>query len=189
MSFIILAQSSKAAASSFGIRTQVHDGQGQDQHHFTQEEIEDGEEMDLIKSSFSTEHIAPIDSEELIHQAEQICDDIDETDNILMRTNERAVALSLAELADEPIDPIDQSDLLSTSEGISSCASVDDEGSDVSCASLRSEPEVRTQIELEIPRNIDQSDNSEPEAHDESNEGDSNPLAKSHESSGTVKDF
>merc|ERR1711990_1116162 len=145
------------------------------------------EEADLIKSSFSTCDIVPIDepkgaasghidqlkgaasgqidSEELI---QQICDDIDETDNILTRTSER-------ELAKEPIDPIDQSE----SEGISSCAELDEEGSDVSCASLRSEPEVRTQIELEIPRNIEtgSTDNSEPE------------VTQSHESSGTVKDL
>lgn len=169
----------------------------QGQLSFTETVVEEGgreEEADLIKSSFSTCDIVPIDepkgaasghidqlkgaasgqidSEELI---QQICDDIDETDNILTRTSERAVAKSLAELAEEPIDPIDQSE----SEGISSCAELDEEGSDVSCASLRSEPEVRTQIELEIPRNIEtgSTDNSEPE------------VTQSHESSGTVKDL
>jgi len=32
---------------------------------------------------------------------------LDETDNILMRTDQRAVAESLAELAEEPFDPLD----------------------------------------------------------------------------------
>lgn len=179
---------SKAPAATSGI-SESRDGEGhQGQLSFTVESGRGEEpEADLIKSSFSFCEIAPIDSEELI---QQICDDIDETDNILTRTSERAVALSLAELAEEPIDPIDQSDLISTSEGgISSCAELDEEGSDVSCASLRSEaqgePEVRTQIELEIPRNIEtgSTDNSsEPEVND-------NPLSKSHESSGTVKDL
>lgn len=59
---------------------------------------------DLLKSSFEDENIKSIDSEEII---QQISDHLDETDNILMRTDQRAVAESLAELAEEPFDPRD----------------------------------------------------------------------------------
>lgn len=57
-----------------------------------------------MKSSFEDENIKSIDSEEII---QQISDHLDETDNILMRTDQRAVAESLAELAEEPFDPRD----------------------------------------------------------------------------------
>jgi hypothetical protein len=57
-----------------------------------------------LKSSFEDENIKSIDSEEII---QQISDHLDETDNILMRTDQRAVAESLAELAEEPFDPRD----------------------------------------------------------------------------------
>jgi len=63
-------------------------------------------EEDLLKSSFEDENIKSIDSEEII---QQISDHLDETDNILMRTDQRAVAESLAELAEEPFDPRDMS--------------------------------------------------------------------------------
>jgi len=62
------------------------------------------EEADLLKSSFEDENIKSIDSEEII---QQISDHLDETDNILMRTDKKAVAESLAELAEEPFDPRD----------------------------------------------------------------------------------
>jgi hypothetical protein len=57
-----------------------------------------------LKSSFEDENRKSIDSEEII---QQISDHLDETDNILMRTDQRAVAESLAELAEEPFDPRD----------------------------------------------------------------------------------
>ena len=70
----------------------------------TKTNLQEEEGPDLLKSSFEDENIKSIDSEEII---QQISDHLDETDNILMRTDQRAVAESLAELAEEPFDPRD----------------------------------------------------------------------------------
>ena len=102
-------------------------------------------QIDLAAGNFE-EMPSVVDSEEIIQQLD---DHIDETDNILMRTSEQAVAESIADLARDSPDERTDSDLENL-ESVDQYQSQDHlTGSAVSIASLASSsPEVPTQLDL-----------------------------------------